>query len=649
MGGAALEEHTSQEQTLEERTLEEQTFAPRSTPQPLSTSQPLFSFPQLYSIKVSSKVEAAFLAVIFIAFFSVSLLLLHEKSLFIDDTMHMPAGYSYLLTHDYRLNQEHPPLIKLLTGLGVWKTHARLPLDGPGWQQAATPRDPEDGMEKVADAFFKSNADKFDQIALYGRLPMLVIPLLLLLSVWWFTRQLFGQIPALVATLLVATEPNIIGNSIAVQNDVAAALALLVFVMALKRFLTRFGLVDALLLGGALGLGLVTKYSLVPLVPACVLVLIVYGVKQLVTKKTGWLQFLSSSCVVFVVAYLVLIIFYSFQIKRIDADLSATIASWLYLSGRSAAIFSGFLARLPLMLPPYFIYGIDMVFQDSRDGRTAFLLGQVSDTGWWYYFPIAIALKTTLPFFITSVTGLLWTLVQVIIRRRYVLLYVLLPIVVFLGLSMTSHMNIGVRHVLPIFPFLAIASAGVIGALGDRIAQYRKDVALGFLVIVITLPCLLVAISSYPNYLTYFSPLAGGPSRGWTKLSDSNVEAGQEVKELATYLKAHGENRVTGMFIGNGFLKFYGVQLLDFPGWYRDDEPDDDDSEPDSQSSEDEADTAEVQTNYVAIGAWYLAEVDLTDKQKQIIDTYRDQRPEAMIGNSIFVFRRVPSSQGRGL
>jgi 4-amino-4-deoxy-L-arabinose transferase-like glycosyltransferase len=563
--------------------------------------------------------------------------------------MHMPAGYSYLLTRDYRLNQEHPPLIKLLSGLGVWKTHPQFPLDSPGWQQAATPRDPEDGMEKIAGAFFKSNADKFDKIALYGRLPMLVIPLLLLLCVWRFTRQLFGQLPALIATLLVATEPNIIGNSIAVQNDVAAALALLVFVMALKRFLTRFGVVDAVLLGGSLGLGLVTKYSLVPLVPVCLLVVIIYGAKELVRKNVGSLQFVSSTCVVFLVAYFVLISFYAFQIKRIDADLSATIASWLYLSGRSAAVFSNFLVRLPLMLPPYFIYGIDMVFQDSRDGRTAFLLGQVSDTGWWYYFPVAIALKTTLLFFITSVSGLMWALVQVIIRKRYVLLYVLLPVICFLGLSMTSHMNIGVRHVLPIFPFLAIASVGVISAATARIAQYRKDAALGFLAIVIVLPCLLIAISSYPNYLTYFSPLAGGSSQGWTKLSDSNVEAGQEVKELATYLKAHGENRVTGMFIGNGFLKFYGVQLLDFPGWYRDDEPDDDDSETDSQSSEDETDASEIQTNYVAIGAWYLAEVDLTDKQKEIIDTYREQRPEAMIGNSIFVFRRVSSSQGGGL
>src|ERR1044072_1892570 len=141
-----------------------------------------------------------------LACFIVSLLLLSQKGLFIDDSMHMPAGYSYLLTHDYRLNQEDTPLIKLLSGLGLWKLQPRFPFESPGWQQAATPEDPEDGMVKIEEAFFEKNADEFERIAFYGRLPVLLIPLLLLLTVWWFTRQLFGPLPALIAVFLVATE-----------------------------------------------------------------------------------------------------------------------------------------------------------------------------------------------------------------------------------------------------------------------------------------------------------------------------------------------------------------------------------------------------------------------------------------------------------
>src|SRR5690349_7440388 len=183
-------------------------------------------------INLNRAVEGAVLTGMVVAFLAVSLLLLSRKGLFIDDSMHMPAGYSYLLTHDYRLNQEHPPLIKLLGGLGLWRLHPQFPFDSPGWQEAAAPEDPQDGMVKIEEAFFAANADRIEQVVSRGRLPVLLLPLLLLLAVGCLTRQLFGPLAALIAVLLLATEPNVIGNSIVVQNDIAASLAQVVFVIA---------------------------------------------------------------------------------------------------------------------------------------------------------------------------------------------------------------------------------------------------------------------------------------------------------------------------------------------------------------------------------------------------------------------------------
>ena len=575
--------------------------------------------------RVSRSVEAALLTAMLLAFFVVSLVLLSRKGLFIDDSMHMPAGYSYLLTHDYRLNQEHPPLIKLLSGLGLWELHLYFPFESPGWQQAATPGDPEDGMVRIEEAFFESNAKQFERIAFYGRLPVLVIPLLLLLAAWWFTRQLFGPVPALISVFLLATEPNIAGNAIVVQNDVAAALALLLFVIAVKKFVTDARVIGALALGGALGLGLVTKYSLVVLVPVSCVIVIACVMWRLIRKRSSVGAVVLSSFVVFVTAYLILIACYAFHIDRIDANESSEIASWFYLSGQTAEAFKRLLIWLPPLLPRYFVSGIDMVVQDSRDGRPAFLLGQISDTGWWYYFPVAFALKTTIPFLLASIGGFVWAVYQVLRRKCYAILYVMLPGVFYLALTMTSHLNIGVRHLLPMFPFAAIAGAGFISAVIE--CGLKRSRGLGLAVAAVALvPCLVIAVSAFPNYLTYFSPLAGGAARGWQMLSDSNVETGQEVKPLARYLKDHGENRVTGIMVGGEFLKFYGIQADDFPGWY-DDEDSEDAAEP-------------IKTEYIAIGAWYLSEIDLSDKQKEIIDRYRQQKPEMMVGDSIFVFRR---------
>jgi len=561
-----------------------------------------------------------------LAFLVVSLLLLSQKGLFIDDSMHMPAGYSYLLTHDYRLNQEHPPLIKLLSGAGLWKLHPQFPFESPGWQQAATPEDPEDGMEKVEEAFFEKNAKQFEQIAFYGRLPVLVIPLLLLLAVWWLARQSFGPIPALIAVFLIGTEPNIIGNSIVVQNDIASALALLFFVIALKKVLTDTTAKSAVVLGLALGLALVTKYSLIVLLPVTFAIMIIWTIWQLIRERKS---FVLSSLLIFVTAYLILIAFYAFHIDRIDANESSKIAGWFYLTGKTAGVFQRFLMWLPPMLPRYFVYGIDMVVQDSREGRPAFLLGHVSDTGWWYYFPVAFALKTTIPFLLASICGLVWAVVEVLKNKRYLVLYVLLPGILYLALTMISHLNIGVRHLLPMFPFVAITGAGFISALVAFGLKRKRSLGVAIAVIVLA-PCLLIPIFSFPNYLTYFSPLAGGVDRGWQTLSDSNVETGQEVKTLARYLKTHGQNRVTGIMVGGEFLKFYGVDLEDFPGWDADEDPEDNEPEP-------------AETEYVTIGSWYLSEVDLTAKQEEIIDLYKDQKPEAMVGNSIFVFRRSKS------
>src|SRR5215472_10877534 len=166
------------------------------------------------------------LSAMMLAFALVHILLLRQKGLFIDDAVHMPAGYSYLITSDYRLNQEHPPFIKLLSALGLTVVRPRLPLDSPGWQQATQPQDPENGMEKIEERFFDINADRYERIAFWGRLPMLIIPLLLALAVYSLTKSVSSSSTGLLAAFLLLTEPNIIGNSTVVQNDVAACLAL---------------------------------------------------------------------------------------------------------------------------------------------------------------------------------------------------------------------------------------------------------------------------------------------------------------------------------------------------------------------------------------------------------------------------------------
>jgi len=337
------------------------------------------------------------------------------------------------------------------------------------------------------------------------------------------------------------------------------------------------------------------------------------------------------------------------------------ISEWFKITGDWSDSFQTLLVHLPVLLPKYYLYGMDMVANDVRNGRPAFLFGDVSDKGWWYYFPAAFVLKTTIPFLLLTVSGIAWTIWETVRRRWLDGLYLVLPPLIYLGLSMSSHLNIGVRHIMPVLLFFAVMGAGAISAFLniERLkGRHLSKILVGFLVASIS----LIAIVTFPDYTTYFSPLAGGAANGWRQLSDSNVETGQDVKSLAAFLKALGENHIEGLFVGSGQIEYYGVDNCELPCGSektnqsdvtdKDEESEETDKDDESKDTGDKDDT-EVNdeqksvtyiprepANYIAIGAWYLEEINLTPEQKAVIDPYRRVQPEAVIGNAIFVFRR---------
>jgi hypothetical protein len=215
-----------------------------------------------------------------------------------------------------------------------------------------------------------------------------------------------------------------------------------------------------------------------------------------------------------------------------------------------------------------------------------------------------------------------------------------------MAMSMTSHLNIGVRHIIPVFPFFAVMGAAAVSTFlnVERFKSWHLSrMSVGYLIASMA----LIAITTFPYYTIYFSPIAGGSENGWRVLSDSNVETGQDVKDLATFIKDHGENKVDGVFVGSGYIEYYGVENCDLP--CKDNEDSDSAETEDTDNTDTKAEVAEgpeqpeeKPASYVAIGAFYLEEIDVTPEQKAIIDVYRSTQPEAVIGNAIFVFHKKP-------
>ena len=232
-------------------------------------------------------------------------------------------------------------------------------------------------------------------------------------------------------------------------------------------------------------------------------------------------------------------------------------------------------------MPTDFVLGIYWQIWHSAIGHAGSIFGRQSRFGWWYYFPAAFALKTTIPFLLTSIAGIIWGLWRIVKRRDWTLLFVIVPFLFFTALVMSSTINIGVRFYLPAYPFLFIIS----GALLARLLSLRAHKRLGITVVsVVLIWCAVETLRTYPNYMPYMNQLASSRPHWWY-LSDSNVEWGDSMPELAAYLRERRETKVRAAVLGGWPLAQYGVEYVDalaIPG------------------------TPQPETKYIAIGASFL-------------------------------------------
>jgi len=285
---------------------------------------------------------------------------------------------------------------------------------------------------------------------------------------------------------------------------------------------------------------------------------------------------------------------------------------------------------LSKLLPAYFMTGI--IYQGlhagfGHYGFTASLLGMYSDSGWLYYFPVAFALKTTIPFLLLSIASLGWCGYRAFMRHDRRCRLLLTAFAVYSVSTMLSSINIGIRYFLPAYPLLFIMGGAVLDLL---IRSQRSRAAAIATAAALLLWTATEAVYAYPNYMSYMNQLTYGRPH-WQYLSDSNVEWGDDAKELVEYLRARGEDRVQTALIGSVgdlTLKLYGITNIDLMR---------------------EIAGPLSKPRYVAIGASFLNGSSVPDvvrgktltknERLNFFDAYRQRKPTDIIGGSIYVFR----------
>jgi hypothetical protein len=254
-------------------------------------------------------------------------------------------------------------------------------------------------------------------------------------------------------------------------------------------------------------------------------------------------------------------------------------------------------------------------------GKTSFLLGSYSDTGWWYYFPVAFVVKTPLPTLLLIGFAFFYSWRYRTWRRG---LFLLIPVVIYFGCCLASPFNIGYRHLLPVLPLLFIFAGQVAGADWRPKQTWAVGVVLVWLVV--------GSLAIFPHYLAYFNELVGGPSRGYKVLADSNLDWGQDLIGLREYMTRENIASVKLSYAGTADPHAYGITYEPLPGYPYPELPRDS--------------VPEMLVNLDG-GVYAISVSNLQGfcfKNHDLYAGFRERKPDAIIGYSIFIYR-LPQSE----
>lgn len=449
-----------------------------------------------------------------------------------DESAHIIAGYSYWRAGDYGINPEHPPLAKLVGTLPLLFMHLKAPSVG---------RD--DSKPTVVVAGRKLiYGNHADALLLRARLAEAVVGLLLILLLYEAGQRMFGAGAAWIAAVLAVFEPNLLAHSTLVTTDFAFAVFYLAAVYALWRLAERPSLARLLGCGVMSGLALASKHSALLLLPALALAVAAEIAHQVANAGPGgsarrqclrrelraWAKRLPA---IYAVAFVILWAFYGFRYEARPDGLPL----WLSLTNYTAQLPGHLAAQLVnaaaqfKLLPESYLFGLTDVLLVTHGPRVSFLLGRLHPHALWYYFPIDFVIKSTLGFLALLALGL--ATVKAWSGENYrKVAYILIPPVFFLGVALTAGTNMGIRHILPVYPFLILAAAA-----GAR-EMARRHQAWAIIVAILLAIHGASSLHTLPNYLAYSNELFGGTQQTYLRLSDSNVDWGQGLREASQYL-----------------------------------------------------------------------------------------------------------------
>lgn len=455
---------------------------------------------------------------------------------------HIPVGYVLLTKWDFKMDTSQPPLARYIIAVPLKLfMHINMPEDKNKWRI-------EDRSIFGRDFFYKYNTDS-KKILFLCRIPVMIIGALcgLLLFVW--VASLYGERAGLLSLFLYCFSPSILAHSGLATTDIIATFFIFLSVYSFWLFLNKSSFTRSFFTAACLGLAQLAKYNAILLYPIFLVLMVFESQKTGKSKITG---ILTKFIIAVVLSLVVVWAGYGFDFQPILKDamrvndkveMARKIMPFL-----SDAKLHDILFRIPIPLGSH-ILGISGVFRHSYEGHRTFFLGKWSGEGNIFYFLVAFMIKNPIPMLILFIIGFFIVIKKGVGRAERV---VLITLAAYFIASSLGKLQIGIRHILPLYP-LCFMIAG-------RTAELLNRKFLNLAVAILIAWHIFLTLIAWPNYIGYFNEIIGGSRNGYKYLRDSNIDWGQDLPALSDYMKKNNINEVVLEYFGQSDPAVYGIR-----------------------------------------------------------------------------------------
>jgi 4-amino-4-deoxy-L-arabinose transferase-like glycosyltransferase len=483
----------------------------------------------------------------FIVLFAIHLALTsHANTITWDEPDHIYSGYMSW-KGDFGLNPEHPPLVKFVATLPL----LGMPLNVPELQDRPY------RLQAVLggrDFIFHNDADK---VVFRAQMAASIFTLLLLVIVFLTAREMFGTTAGFVGLGLLVFDPTLLAHGALVTTDAIQACFLLASIYAFYRYVKAPSVSRLAITGLAVGLALASKHSAVLVFPMLVMLAGIEVFRRKSVDKGSQLsigkrgaRLGAALLIIGLVSVGILWGTYGFRYSargsglRLNPSMEAQLNQ---VPSSTEARVLGEFARLHL-LPESYIYGFAHVLFSAKSFNS-YVFGKAYPHAVWFYFPVAMLVKSSLTFLILLVICI-WVIASGRLKKWRELAFLLIPSLIYLAASMIGGMNIGIRHILPVYIFLAIVIAGATSVLvkSRRYWLYAVLLLLLFQAISVT--------RTFPNYIGYANEAFGGPKNVWRYVSDSSADWAQQLHAVKRYTDARNIQRCWFVYFGTGVIDY---------------------------------------------------------------------------------------------